>query len=298
MNSNTMQGNDLLNSSNAIAGFFYEKQNQITTYFQMGSINKKLVAENTKLKNELDGLKYFDTTQNVIGNVPIVVYDTIKPKAIDSNIAKTTIDSATGKPLIVQELKPYGQPKIVKYASFNYIAAKVVNNSVVNDKNNFITINKGTADGIKKDMAVVTGDGVVGRVAYVSKHYAAVISMLSSRAVSSQIGGGNNGLTTWEGKSPDFVTMSQVDIRTVVKKGDTAYTTGYSFFPENVAVGIVAAVDTYKVNNTLNLKLRLINNFRNLQYVYVVASEIGSERAALEKEVIEKEKEQAQKNNP
>lgn len=297
MNSNTMQGNDILNSSNAISGFFYEKQNQIITYFQMGSINKKLVAENNKLKNELDALKYFDTIQNVVAKVPIVVYDTIKPKPQDTS-AKATVDTVTGKLIIVQELKPYGQPRIVKYASFNYIAAKVVNNSVANDKNNFITINKGSADGIKKDMAVVTGDGVVGRVAYVSKHYSAVISMLSSRPVSSQIGGGNIGLTTWEGKSPEFVTMSQVDVRTAVKKGDTAYTTGYSFFPENVAVGIVAAVDTFKMNNTLNLKLRLINNFRNLQYVYVVASEIGSERATLEKEVVEKEKEQAQKNKP
>lgn len=299
MNSNSLQGNDILNSSNAIAGFFYEKQNQVTTYFQMGSINRALVAENNKLKNELDALKYFDTTQNMVAKVPLVVYDTVRPKAVDS-LAKAVVDSnATGgKPTISQELKPYGQPRIVKYASYNYIAAKVVNNSVVSDKNNFITINKGTADGIEKDMAVVTADGVVGRVAYVSKHYAAVISMLSSRPVSSQVCGGNVGLSTWEGKSPEFVTMSQVDIRTPVKKGDTAYTTGYSFFPENVAVGIVTAVDTYKVNNTLNLKLRLINNFRNLKYVYVVANEAGSERANLEKGVAEQEAAQARRNNP
>lgn len=294
MKSNSLQGNDLLNSSNAIAGFFYEKQNQIVNYFQMGSINKALLAENTKLKNELNALNHFDTTQNMIAKVPLVVYDTIKPKPTDTTLAK--VDSITGNPLIVQDLKPIGVPRIVQYASYNYIAAKVVNNSVSNDKNNYITINKGTADGIEKDMAVVSADGVVGRVAYVSRHYAAIISVLSTRPISSQIAGGNVGVSSWDFKSPEYVNMGQVDSRTLVKRGDTAYTTGYSFFPENVAIGIVTKIDTVKVNNTLNLKLRLVNNFRNLKYVYVVANKIGPERTQLEAEVAKKEKEQQEKN--
>jgi rod shape-determining protein MreC len=295
MKSNTVQGNDLLNSSNAIAGFFYEKQNQVVSYFQMGSLNKALLAENTKLKNQLNEHQFFDTTQNMIAKVPLVVYDTIKPKPnTDTTLAK--VDTVTGKPIIVQELKPVGVPRIVQYASYNYIAAKVINNSVSNDKNNYITINKGSADGIEKDMAVVSAEGVVGRVAYVSKHYAAIISVLSTRPVSAQVAGGNVGVSSWDFKSPEYVNMGQVDSRTPVKKGDTAYTTGYSFFPENLSIGIVTKVDTVKVNNTLNLKLRLINNFRNLKYVYVVANKIGPERAQLEKEVAQKEKEQQEKN--
>lgn len=292
--SNSIQGVDLLNSSNAVAGFFYEKQNQVVSFFQMGSVNKALVEENTRLKQELDGLKYFDTLQDVTSNVPLVVYDTIKVKN-DSAALAAAGDSAQAKPTIVQDIRPFGKPRIVKYASYKYIAAKVINNSVTSDRNNYITINKGSADGIQKDMAVVTANGVVGRVAQVSKHYAVVISVLSSRPISSQVAGGNIGVSNWGGDAPDYVTMSQVDVRTAVRKGDTAYTTGYSYFPENIPVGIVTAIDTYKVNNTLNLKLKLANNFRNLHYVYVVAGQLGTEKQTLEKAVSDKEKEMQQK---
>lgn len=296
-NSNTIQGNDLLNSSNALAAFFYQKQTQIISYFNMGSVNKQLLAENTRLRKELNEFKYFDTTQNVVAKIPLVKFDSVKIKPNDTVVAK---DSAiNGKPTIVQELKPYGQPKVTKYASYNYIASKVVNNSIVNDKNNYITIDRGTADGVKKGMAVVSANGVVGRVVYASKHYAAVISMLSSRPVSSQIAGGNLGITIWEGKSPNYVSMTQVDIQTHVRKGDTAYTTGYSFFPENIAIGTVTKIDTITSNNSLNLKLKLINNFRNLQYVYVVESTIGVEKTELEKEIERQESALKNKeNNP
>lgn len=284
----------MLNSSNAVAGFFYEKQNQVVSYFQMGSVNKALVEENTRLKQELDALKYFDTLQDVTSNVPLVTYDTIKVKK-DSTAVAAVSDSALAKPTIVQDIRPFGKPRIIKYAAYKYIAAKVINNSITSDRNNYITINKGSADGIQKDMAVVTANGVVGRVAQVSKHYAVIISVLSSRPISSQVAGGSIGVSNWGGDAPDYVTMSQVDVRAAVRKGDTAYTTGYSYFPENIPVGVVMSVDTYKVNNTLNLKLKLSNNFRNLQYVYVVSSQLGSEKQTLEKAVADKEKEMQQK---
>ena len=286
--SNSMQGSDLINSSNALAGFFYEKQNDIVTYFQLRTVNKELLAENARLHNELSEFQYFDTLQNVSAKVPLVVYDTIKPRR-DSTLALND-STQPAKPTVVQDLRPFGNPKVVGYASYTYIAARVINNSVVNDRNNYITINRGAADGIEKDMAVVSSEGIVGRVAYVSKHYATIISVLSSRNISTQIAGGNIGVSSWSNNSPDFVTMSQVDIRTKVRKGDTAYTTSYSVYPENIPVGTVVSIDTYKVNNSLNLKLRLSNNFRNLKYVYVVKDKLGSERKDLEKSTAAKEK--------
>lgn len=295
--SNSMQGSDLINSSNALAGFFYEKQNDVVTYFQLRSVNKELLAENARLHNELSSFKYFDTLQDVNAKVPLVIYDTVKPKK-DSLLAAND-SSQAAKPTIVQDLRPYGNPRIVGYAAYTYVAARVINNSVVNDRNNYITINRGSADGIRKDMAVVSSEGIVGRVAYVSKHYATIISVLSSRNISTQIAGGNTGITSWSNSSPDFVTMSQVDIRAKVRKGDTAYTTSYSVYPENIPVGTVVSIDTYKVNNSLNLKLRLSNNFRKLKYVYIVKDEMGTEKKDLEQSTAAKEKaamEAARKN--
>ena len=59
--------------------------------------------------------------------------------------------------------------KKIQYADYVYRTAKVVNNSV-SAANNYITINRGTADGIAKNMAVISGTGVVGKVAVSYTH--------------------------------------------------------------------------------------------------------------------------------
>ena len=60
--------------------------------------------------------------------------------------------------------------------NFNYIPVKVINNSV-KKRNNFITINKGSKNGIKHGMGVITNEGVIGIVHSVSNNYALVISL-------------------------------------------------------------------------------------------------------------------------
>lgn len=63
---------------------------------------------------------------------------------------------------------------------FEYTVAKVVG-STHNLTDNFITIDKGTDDGVKAGMGVISPNGVVGQVAYANKHYSRVYSVLHSR---------------------------------------------------------------------------------------------------------------------
>ena len=65
---------------------------------------------------------------------------------------------------------------------YKYIPAQVVNNST-NQANNYIIINKGTLDGIQREMSVMSTDGIVGVVTDVSRHYASVMSLLHSKSV-------------------------------------------------------------------------------------------------------------------
>src|SRR5215217_6634992 len=61
---------------------------------------------------------------------------------------------------------------------YTYLSARVIKNSITL-RNNVITINKGSADGIAPDMAVISpGQGVVGFVMDVSEHLATVRSLL------------------------------------------------------------------------------------------------------------------------
>lgn len=261
-----MQGMDIISSSNSLAGYLYKKQNDIVYYFQLKTLNDSLLQENTRLRNELSAIKNIDTFQDAIARIPVTVKDT------------TVTKDSTGTQLIST-----GKVKIIRYANYHYIPARVINNSVSNDRMNYITINRGAKDGIEKDMAVVTGNGIVGRVAHVSENFSSIVSVLSDRKVSTKLSDGTSNLfTIWNPGSPEYVVTEKVPLHIQVKKGDSVFTTGYSFFPENILIGTVAKIDTLKATNAKNLKVRLSTNFRNLQYVYVVSNEMSKERNTLE----------------
>lgn len=261
----SIQGVDIVNSSNAIVGFFYRKQNDVVYYFQLKQMNDSLLNENTRLRNLLAQNSNVDTFRDSIVRIAIPLRDSVKSAVSDTS------------------RKGIGPIKAVRYASYRYIPARVINNSIANDRMNYITLNRGTDDGISKNMAVVAGNGIVGRVANVSAHYATVVSVLSEgRSYSACLSDGTEGFITWEKGSPDYVTLTKIPLQQKVKRGDSVFTTGYSIFPENIMVGNVARIDTIKTNNTKNLRVRLSTNFRKLQYVYVVENKLGEEKRKLE----------------
>jgi rod shape-determining protein MreC len=64
-----------------------------------------------------------------------------------------------------------------QYAGYPKVAARVINGDPTNWNNTFI-IDKGTKDGIKKNMNVMAGEGLVGIVTQVNKSYAKVRSII------------------------------------------------------------------------------------------------------------------------
>jgi rod shape-determining protein MreC len=265
--SRNMQGADITSSSNAVAGYVYKKQNDVVYYFQLRRMNDSLLNENTRLRNQLAGKSNIDTFTRMVARIPITIKDTVTKKDTSAGVKLTST----------------GTVKVIRYADYHYLPARVINNSISNDRLNYITINRGSKDGVKKEMAVVTTNGIVGRVANVSEHFASVVSVLSDRKVSTKLADGTSNLITiWNPGSPEFVVTEKVPLHIKVKKGDSVFTTGYSFFPENILIGTVARIDTMKATNAKNLKIRLSTNFRNLQYVYVVEDKMAEERKQLE----------------
>jgi len=261
----SVQGVDVVNSSNAVVGFFYRKQNDVVYYFQLKQMNDSLLHENTRLRNMMAANANVDTFRDSI--VRIALRDTAKATSNPADTSK----------------KPVGAAKTVRYASYHYIPARVINNSIANDRMNYITLNRGAKDGIRKNMAVVSGNGIVGRVENVSDNYATVISVLSEgRTYSAALTDGTEGFTSWAKGSADFINLTKIPLQQKVKRGDSVFTTGHSIFPENIMVGRVAKVDTIKTNNTKTLRVQLSTNFRKLQYVYVVENSLGEEKRKLE----------------
>lgn len=270
--SKNLQGLDIISSSNSVIGYWYKKQNEVVYYFQLRELNKELLKENAGLHNQLGIIETSDTFYEETAKIPVFA-------AIDTT--KKVIDTPKDSSAIV--IEKVGSPKIVNYAHYNYIPARVIKNSISNDQLNFITLNRGSKDGIKKDMAVVTHNGIVGRVAYVSDNYTTVVSVLSNRKISAKLQDGSLGLLEWTSGNSQYLSMTKIPITQKVKKGDKVYSSMYSFFPENIEIGKIAKVDTIKASNTQTLKIQLTTNFRNLKYVYVVADPNAAERLNLEK---------------
>ena len=253
---NTLQGNDIVSSANTIAGIVYKKQNDVVYYFGLRKMNDSLLNENAMLRKKIDQAHSIDTLKDSLVHIKIAQTDT--------------------------------SIHIVKYADYIYRTARVINNST-NASDNYITLNRGSADGITKNMAVISGTGVVGRVEHVSAHYSGVLSVLSAKLkVSAKLKGGTNGFVIWDEKSPDILEMTEVRDYVSIKKGDSVFTNNYSFYPPDVLIGTVIKAEKEKKKGTLLIYLQSSTNFHNLQYVYVVDNAMAGEKKQLEDSTVKK----------
>lgn len=161
---------------------------------------------------------------------------------------------------------------------YEYISARVVNNSV-SRVNNYITLDKGTHQGVKPYMAVISGAGVVGIVKDVSEHFCTVSSMLhSDTRISSRLRSNNYfGTTVWTGDSPLSGTLRDIPSHAKVSIGDTIETSTFSgLFPRGVMIGKVVEIGTTG-ESFKNIKVRFSTDFHNLSYVYIVRNLLKEE---------------------
>lgn len=168
---------------------------------------------------------------------------------------------------------------------YTYTSCKVVNNSI-NRRNNYLTLNKGTKQGIAHDMAVITSTGVVGVVNDVSENFCTVMSLLHSKSIiSSKIKkNGFFGPLIWEGENFSYATLKDIPSHVQLIKGDTIVTSAYSLaFPENILVGTVESFERKSGELFFTVKIKLSTDFKKLSYVYVVNNLQKLEQEELEK---------------
>ena len=141
---------------------------------------------------------------------------------------------------------------------YKVISAKVVSNSL-GKRDNFIVIDKGSADGVRRDMGVTSGTGIVGTVYLTSAHHSLVIPVLNSRSnISVAINKrGYFGYLQWNGG-------------------------GYSsIFPPGLMVGKVLHVYNSDDGMSYRLKVQLSTDFGRLRDVCVIDNAPMEERINL-----------------
>jgi len=167
---------------------------------------------------------------------------------------------------------------------YEYIVAKVINNSV-NRSNNYITINRGTSQGIAKGMGVISNLGIVGKVVFVSPHYSVVQSLLHKDSQFSGMLADNKeiGSVEWgDDLNPHKAILKDVTTNANPKMGERVVTSGYSLFPEGIPIGKISNLHARSGGLSLNMEITLAVDFSKLQYVDVVDNKFAQEQAGLE----------------
>lgn len=163
------------------------------------------------------------------------------------------------------------------------IAARVVNNSV-NRLDNYITIDKGSNDGIREDMGVVGPEGAVGIVCMTSARHALVISVLNSRSnISCKLARSEYfGNLCWDGGDPQLAQLIDVPRHAEVNAGDTVVTSGYSsVFPEGIMVGTVARHGFSEDGLTCVIDVKLSTDIARLGMVRVIGNSLSADEDSL-----------------
>lgn len=174
----------------------------------------------------------------------------------------------------------------IRMQEYSYLPAKVVN-STWHKSRNFLTLDKGSEDGVHDNMGVIGPHGIVGVIREVSPHFASVTSVLSPDIKNSvQIRRtGHFGLLYWDRDVHGPTTASVIDIakHARVLVGDTVETRGGDgTFPAGVLVGIVQEVNELPGSNYHDITIRLAEDMTRSGFVYVVKDLHRMERDSLQ----------------
>jgi rod shape-determining protein MreC len=226
-----------LGIANEMTGWFNTKYNTAEDFFKMREENRRLHKMNDSLMNLLSGnfIKIDTAVLEVADSIPI---DTMG-----------------------------------HYRRYLWREAQVMY-STVNSEKNYIQINKGSNQGIKDDMGVLSSDGfLVGKIVNVSPNFSQVMSMLhvQNRVDVYLKKIGSSGTMTWDTKDPRFLLLTKIPRHDSIQKGDTILTGTYSLsIPPNKLVGFVEEIIRDKASNFVSIKVRTAADFQNLQQVFVV----------------------------
>lgn len=243
---NSYQGSVWFSSANVVAGKVYEADATIKNFFSLTKINQQLNVRNLYLEQTV--------------------------RKLSEQVHAETGDSSWLFRTQAEVLKEY-----------KMIPAKVITNSI-DKRDNFITIDKGRLDGVKPDMGVACGTGIVGVVYMVSDHYSIVIPVLNSKSnISVTIRKrGYYGYLRWTGGASDLAYVDDIPRHAHFRLGDLIETSGYSaMFPPGIIAGQILHVYNSPDGLSYRVQVRLTTDFGNLRDVCVIDNSAMKERIDL-----------------
>ncbi len=174
------------------------------------------------------------------------------------------------------------------FQRYLYTPAKVIDNQY-HKRYNYLTINRGSKDGILFDQAVINSKGIVGITQSVSENFATVQSILNenSKINVRLINSTHFGTLEWNAKDYNVLQLVDLPIQANIQQGDTVITGGKSIiFPEGIPVGII---EDFRVENNdySYVNVRLFNDMSAIGPVNIVVSLYKEEMNNLQEQINE-----------
>lgn len=251
---------------------FIKKITSFALFIALEVIALVLVA-NTSIFQQTKFVGVYMSVYKGISSINSGIYYYFNLKEVNSELMKenSSLLSQLERYKSLDDSLLINNDSIPKNVNFEYLDAKVISNSI-NKKHNFLIIDKGSADGVSKDMGIVSPAGVVGVVGYVSKNYSLVISFLNiNQSVSAKINtSGAFGPLIWDGKRINYALLTEVPQHIRFMPGDTVSTSGYStIYPPDIPIGTVRKSKIIK-GTYHEIQVHLLQDFSTLKFVRVV----------------------------
>lgn len=245
---NSYQRSVYLSSANKVSSQLYGVSNNVTSFFNLKRNNNELLERTAELERTVQLLKKHIVTLT----------------GYTSTIDAFTIDS-------------------IVPTQFEFIPADVVNISI-SKFNNYITIDKGSLNGVAPDMGVISTAGVVGVVRNVSKHSAVIIPIINPnfRLGAKLKDSDNFGSIAWDGNNANEAQLREVPKHELFAVGDTVVTGFSRIFPEGIVVGYTKEMGVSTDDNFNTFNINLATNFQTLQHVLIINDKYYRERTDLE----------------
>ncbi len=161
-------------------------------------------------------------------------------------------------------------------SDFDLIPAEIIGQSPHMVYNGFI-LNEGLNRGVEKADAVLTAEGLVGKIVVVEpdKSICQILLDRNSRVSAKIQRNREQGIVSWDGGAQLKILYMAKTIDVLV--GDVVVTSGYSqIFPENIKIGLVVNVSKETENMFQEINVQPAVNFHRLEEVQIVRKAEGN----------------------
>lgn len=258
----------------------------IIVLFVIFSVSLKKERELNKVES------FFKDTLIYVEKIVVYPFDYVKNKISDYNELKNvkkdndTLETSMDRILSIEtenielrrQLEALKEELNIDYSltDYEYLNASVISRNVGYWYNK-ITIDKGSYNGVEKDMVVITSKGLIGRVINTTTFTSDVKLITTSdtnNKISVHISNGDTnlyGLINGYNYNDNVLELEGISNTKDVNIGDKVYTSGLGgIFPSGILIGTVSEITTDSYDLAKVIKVKPSADFSDINYVSIL----------------------------